>query len=471
VTVTLTYSSSLASVDITATGLGPADYALVERSTDQLNWTTVRGASQWPVSGAVFVNTLHDYEFTPGVVNYYRVRGIEPAPISFVGAGTAASGNNASIVPTLPAGLIDGDLMICWASIRNSGAGTVFTPPGWTLLRADGNVSMLGRRYVSGDTAPTIAFSGGVLNADTLARIEAWRNAGLDVVTTVSQLNGNVQDIDYPALSVPEDNLLIIDGVWKADDFSATPSARPGFTSGGNWVSTAGDDAGMAMWYQIQTAATALPSGTHTVTGGAAAISRAMTIALRHAAFLNEQTNSITPVITQPWLKSVARPNLNLAISPDADTSGPTWTDRSGVFAVKGRSLPVAVTDLRGGREFDLCLQTATLADGDTLQLGQMFGDTVYLQIPPGYPELATGYYVVGPVRRDNRGKDPASGSFWWYLPMREVAPPNPGVVGVTVTCADIVAHFADCNAVVSAFATCAAVLDYVAAPADIIVP
>lgn len=292
---------------------------------------------------------------------------------------------------------------------------------------------------------------------------------GITPLTTATKLGGT-----YDPVTINTAGTTTIVAGWRQSSWSSV-ATLPGFTAEiGEPSSTAGNDAGEVWDYWIQSLAAApasLPGGAFAVTGGAATVDRIMTAVFPHADFLNEQTANLTPTITRPWLKSVARPNLNLAVSPDADTSGPTWSDRSGLFPVKGRSLPVAVTDVRGGREFDLCLQTATLADGETLRLGQMFGDTVYLQIPPGYPELATGYYVVGPLRRDNRGKDPASEAFWWYLPMREVATPNPGVVGVTVTCADIVANFATCTAVVAAFATCAAVLDYVAAPADIIVP
>lgn len=469
-TVTLTMDATLARVGIDATGLAAADVALVERSVDQIRWTTVRGASAWPCSAGAFVNTLWDQEFTPGVPNYYRVRGAETGAMEYVATGSAASGNNTSLNPGAPAGIVEGDLLILAACIRNSGAGTVDVPAGWTLMRAAGNLSLIGRRYLSGDGMPTVTFSGGVANADTIARIAAVRRAKLAPFTGTDQLNASAQDIAYPALAIPQDDMFIVDITWKADDDSSTAS-RAGFTSLGGVTSTAGDDASMRWWYLVQTDAAALPSGTHTVTGGAAAISRAMTIALEHADYLNEQIDDITPTIDQPWLKSVRRPNLNLPIAPDADTTGPVWTDRSGVFPIKGRSLPVGVADVRGGREFELCLETETLADGETLRLGQMFGDTVFLQVPDGYPELATGYYIVGPLRRDNRGKDPTGESFWWYLPMRECAPPHPDIVGTTVTCDDIDADFATCDAVVLAFATCADVLDYVAAPADIIVP
>ncbi|MEO3931177.1 hypothetical protein ABGB07_46160, partial [Micromonosporaceae bacterium B7E4] len=44
----------------------------VQRSTNEITWTTVRGGAVTPSAGIVRVD---DYEFVPGVVNYYRVLG------------------------------------------------------------------------------------------------------------------------------------------------------------------------------------------------------------------------------------------------------------------------------------------------------------------------------------------------------------------------------------------------------------
>lgn len=47
---------------------------LVERSTDQIKWKTVRGGSG-VLANSSAAWTLDDYEFEPGVANYYRARG------------------------------------------------------------------------------------------------------------------------------------------------------------------------------------------------------------------------------------------------------------------------------------------------------------------------------------------------------------------------------------------------------------
>src|SRR5690606_16416623 len=65
--VTLTYDATLARVRLSATAVtGPT--VAVERSTDQIRWTTVRGGAALAVTGGTV--SLDDYEFVPGVPNH-----------------------------------------------------------------------------------------------------------------------------------------------------------------------------------------------------------------------------------------------------------------------------------------------------------------------------------------------------------------------------------------------------------------
>lgn len=468
--VTLTYDDTLARVQIAATALAAANYATVERSTDQIVWTVVRGAAALGVTAGALTATLDDYEFTPGVANYYRVRGVETGAITIVAAGAATSGNNASLTPALPAGMLAGDLMIAFASIRNSGTGTVNVPAGWTLMRQAGNVSLLGRRYVAGDVAPTITFAGGVANADTLGRIVAFRRAELTPVTGVDQLNGSAQDIAYPALTVPADGMLLIDGVWKQDDSTAI-TQRSGFTGIGSVnSSTAGDDASQYWYYQIQTTATNLASGTHTVTGGAGAISRAITVALEHAVYLNTQTASVTPTLTSVWLKSPTRPFLNRAVTivnPSSITV--TRAARAGVFSVRGRTLGVAVNDLRGGRQRTLLARTETLDDAQTLDYLLASGDLIYVQSPPGLRNMLTGYFSCGDHTEEWHPLRPARRTF--ALPLTEVAAPSPYVAYAQSSWASVLAAYATWADVLAANATWADLIARFGTPTEVIVP
>lgn len=465
-TVTLTYDSTLARVRITADSLAAADYATVERSTDQIMWSFVRGGTNVAVSAGSFVSTVDDYEFRSGVPNYYRVRGVETGAIAFVAAGAAATGNNASLVPAHPAGLTVGDLKVILASIRNSGAGTVNTPSGWTVMRTFGNLTMLGRRHVSGDVAPTVTFAGGVANADTLARMAAFRRADLTPVTGVDLLNPSAQDAPYPALTVPAPNLAIIDAIWKQDDY-ASVTFRAGHTSIGGATSTAGDDASMSWTYLIQTAAVNEAAGTHLVTGGAAAISRTMTVALQHAPFLNEQTANTTPVLDRIWLKSVTRPFLNRAVTV-VDWTDETRESRSAGLPVVGRTLELAVTDLPSGLQFTLDLHVATRDDAQTLDYIRASGDILFLHTPAGC-EVPGGHVCLDTTAA--RRVRARGSSRVFSLPLRQCGAPGPDVVGTTSSWATVLNSYASWADVLAANSTWADLLARVAPPSEVIVP
>jgi hypothetical protein len=68
--LTATYNGDLARVSLAATDAFTADHIVIERSTNQVRWTTVRGASDLDPGAA----SIDDYEFDPGVTNYYRAR-------------------------------------------------------------------------------------------------------------------------------------------------------------------------------------------------------------------------------------------------------------------------------------------------------------------------------------------------------------------------------------------------------------
>lgn len=221
--------------------------------------------------------------------------------ITYAGIGSTVTGNNASLNPSMVAGVVEGDLLLITASIRNSGAGAVdvatLQASGWQPVLTFGNLAVVGKFYTAGVTAPTVAYTGGVANADTQAAMTAWRGVSPDALTaTVSatQLNGSVQDIAYPALNVPGANHAVLLAAWKQDD--ATSIAMPGgFTGVINSFATAGDDASLRMGYSIQTTEVDITSGSLVVTGGLAAISRATVLALKPAAAITVTTQTSWP--------------------------------------------------------------------------------------------------------------------------------------------------------------------------------
>lgn len=69
--LTATFDPILSRVRLSADTLTGITNATFERSLNQIRWTTVRGGSS--VSVASNAAALDDYEFVPGVTNYYRV--------------------------------------------------------------------------------------------------------------------------------------------------------------------------------------------------------------------------------------------------------------------------------------------------------------------------------------------------------------------------------------------------------------
>ncbi len=209
-----------------------------------------------------------------------RVAINNPDPAVYVAAGTAANADNTTLAPAVPAGLAVTDLLLELAAIRNSGTGTPNTPAGYTALVSFGNMAIYGKAAGASESAPSQSFTGGASGATTSAQTAAFRRAGTAVVgTPATQLNGSAQHIAYPGLTPATDGCIVLLAVWKqAVNTSVTTPA--GFTLIANTSSALGSGQSIGWYYQIQTTATAVSSGTITVTGGVAAISRAVLVAV-----------------------------------------------------------------------------------------------------------------------------------------------------------------------------------------------
>lgn len=219
------------------------------------------------------------------------VTGMSVDTPAFIAAGTASNASNASVTPGLPAGMtVDtGQLMVCVAAIRNSGTGTVNVPAGWTDIANFGNMRVFGRHYVTGDSAPTVTFTGGVANADTSARIAGFSGVSLNLDHEAqTQLNSSAANVAYPGITVKtasaagirRDKLVMLIAAWKQDDTSGVTAAS-GFTEAFESSTTTGDDQSIALDYRLDTFATAVTAGSKTWAGGASAISRTVVVALR----------------------------------------------------------------------------------------------------------------------------------------------------------------------------------------------
>lgn len=178
-------------------------------------------------------------------------------------------------------------------------------------------------------------------------------------------------------------------------------------------------------------------------------------------------TDDITPTQTADWVKSIARPFLNRAITV-VEHSAIVRSARGGLFDVIGRTYPVAVTDVRGPRRWTYTLKTDSVADANALEFTFASGDPLYFQIGSDH-DIPGGYVIAGDVSRERFGK--VSDRRWFTFDVTEVAAPAATVVGGTASWAAIVADFGTWTDVLSAFGTWADVLDYVAAPESVIVP
>lgn len=468
-TTTLTYDSTLSRIKIDLSGApGAADYAKVERSTDGITWTTVRGGDTVPLSAGV--GKLYDYEFVGNVLNTYRTSYVDAAAASFVAVGATGSAVNASTAPGLPAGLQLGDVMILHSSIRNSGAGVAVLPAGWTALSGSGtNYLVAGRTWAPGDVAPTCTYTGGVANADTLSAILSFRSVSLPPTSVATPLlNASAQDVLTPAIGYDAGGYSLRSG-WKQDD-----SVGMGISSWTTIMSisqTTGDDASIACVGKLRAATGSEGAQVILWSGGAAAISRGAALTLPKSAYVSRETQAVTPAFTQIWIKNVGRPYLNVAITM-IDWSDPEWPDRSGLFPVVGRNYPIAITDVRGGREQTLTATTPTLAAADDLQARFMNGEVVYVHTPgttAGCP-VPSFYALVGKIQQ-SRPAGRRSTRRYLDIPLVQVQAPVSTIVGLTITWADVVAGYATWADVIAAFPTWADLIDHLASPVDVIVP
>jgi len=179
----------------------------------------------------------------------------------------------------------------------------------------------------------------------------------------------------------------------------------------------------------------------------------------------NSQTAVITPVITRVWLKSLARPFLNRPVIV-SDVSEVTRAARSGIHQVIGRSLPVAVHDVRAGRQWSMTVLTRTDSDRQAIDMLIASSDTLLVQVPAG-SRVPSGYVQVGDTSQQLHAEDPLSVT---TLPLTEVAPPGPDVVGATVTWRSVLNTYATWADLRAAHASWASVLELIGDPQDVIV-
>ncbi|MEU5939411.1 carbohydrate binding domain-containing protein [Micromonospora sp. NPDC047548] len=394
-----------------------AAYALVERSTDQLRWTTVRGGSAVPVTAGGWVS-VSDYEFAPDVANYYRVR----AFISPLGWEIGPAKNANPYIETDTSGWTGngGTVAQSTTTPHEGAASLLLTPDGVTAAVQARTVNLpvtAGNFYIASDwLRSTVARTAGISII--------WRDAGGAIL---SQTLGSTVSMSAGAWTYFEVTGEAPVGATQATFVAASMSGTPPTTN-----TMRVDEA-----YFV-------------VIGGSPVFS-----------------GSITPAIGGVWLKSVSRPFLNRKVTV-LDYSDVERPSRAGVFDVIGRSFPVAVNDVRGSRRWTLEVLTETLGDARELDLVLASGDPMLVHVPAGVG-VPGGYVVIGDTTQRRTGRRSTRRVF--ELPCTEIAAPGPDVVGATVTCQTVLTTYPTCAAVLAAHDTCLSLMELIGDPTDVIVP
>jgi len=204
--------------------------------------------------------------------------------ISFIGAGTASSANNASTAPTIHASTAVDDFMIMADTAIAAGIpGNVVVPTGWNLLTefnrdgaASPRISLLYRYFVTGDTTPTVEYYGTSANDLHITQIATFRNVHLlDPVPVmgVPGSNGAATNLGpIPAIQTSYSGGATVVVGARGDDWTSVATLTGDSLT---WVeigepdSTTLDDGGLVWDYAlIPTGPQVISTKTFTVTGG-----------------------------------------------------------------------------------------------------------------------------------------------------------------------------------------------------------
>ena len=176
-----------------------------------------------------------------------------------------------------------------------------------------------------------------------------------------------------------------------------------------------------------------------------------------------------TQDVDDVWLKVPAAPFLNMPVTVSfaGDKTKPA---RGGVFEIVGRSVPVAITDIRSSAGFDVRIRTFTKAEEQALDYLLSSGEIVFFQLPSDNDCMDGGYYFAG----DATWGPPSSRARperIFTIPLRGCAAPGPDVIASAYTWTNVLADYATWTTLLAANATWSALLAHTGTPSDILVP
>jgi len=458
----LVYDPVLSRVRLTVPGLMAGYPVRVERSTDGARWTVVRGGQALlPSAGAA---RLDDYEFTSDVINHYRVAG--PAvwdrfDRTLSGQwGDTESGQTWTLSHPSDSSVSGGmgrHTLSVVNSVRESRLPVSF---------ADVDVTVHGVGVSAAATGAPIdqAIVGRYVDGSNYVDMRVFRTPAGAPTMALRQVSAGVETVvGFPSIVGATAGTLI----------SLRLQAVGSALRGKAWVTGQPEpDAWLASMTATHLSAGAVEIRSLRETGntnaGVVASYDSVVVTTPEAVLF---AGFITPSLGAVWLKSLARPYLNRQVTV-RDFSEVTRRARGGVFDVVGRSVPVAVTDVRGSRQWSLDVSTYSARERSDLDMLLVSGDILLVHVPPAAGRISAtpgGYVTVG----DTREVTPPTSDLAmrvFTLPCVEAAAPGPDVLGATITCQGVLDMYATCAAVLAAHSTCLSLLELIGDPTDVIV-
>lgn len=481
-TLTLTHLTDLQRVRVALSGL-PDGSVQVQRAlngsaTDAL-WQQgiVRSGRQLAIQSGV--GQLDDYEWFADVANHYRVVAVNPPP------GLALDGASGAYASTPDAASLDitGDLDLRVEAARSDG----WDPPSRQSLVSKFVTGTNQRSYRLAITDAgrlqlvwsTTGLAGGVASASSTVAITAPSSGRLAVRATIDVDDGAsgriVRFYTAPTIAGPWTPLGDpVTGV-STSIFAGTATLEVGSISAGTGERWTGSIVAVQVRNGIGGTAVANPTfagqtpgtssfadaagNTWTVNGTATILGQIL------------ETGQITPSLDgQVWIKSIRYPLLNTPVIV-ADYGDIDQDPRNAAYPVEGRSLPIGLADARGGRNFELILATDTDAEDRHLDLVLRASSELFIHVPAtGDCALLPGSLYALPGRSVKHRVAGVSPYHNYPIPLTEVSPPPPDIVGTTLTWGTVERLYGSWAALVGANPTWRDLLATVGSPNDPVV-
>lgn len=238
---------------------------------------------------------------------------------TYVAAGAADHDDNAAVTPGDYAGGAVGDWVVVHAGERDTGAATLAISDAnystWYELAQQGGEYVWAAVRTSDAPAPTVTPTSGAAGDTISAHVFGLRNMPITgdlsdwVIASIGQTNASAQNIAYghlPASGYAGRVVLLL--ARKSDDWTSV-AVPGGFTEITETSSTSGDDQGLYAAYRIDTTPTEVAGGgALVVTGGAAAVSDSLILALQGG----YQTMTVTRAVNEVEKSHAAAAEIEL---------------------------------------------------------------------------------------------------------------------------------------------------------------